>query len=273
MRGRTKLAAVAAAVLVGVSLLSEDEPPVTTASGSAGGSSPSPSAPAVEPTPAALEPSPSRGGASLLQDAGGGDGDSWRDTAGREYRLGLVNAPERDECFGSEATAERRRLTASGFRAQVYTDDRYGRGVSVVTTADGRNLNVHLARRGFADDRFLARFRDENPELARQLDTAFAQARAERAGLWGACRSGAPSRQPAPSQAAQPQPAQPPPAAAGCHPDYVPCVRVKGDGSGNGAANDLDCDDIGRRVQLRVRGVDPYRLDGGGDGVGCERFG
>ena len=105
---------------------------------------------------------------------------------GREYRLGLVEAPEVDECFGAEATVERQRLTASGFRAEVYATDRDGRGVSVVTLPDGRNLNVHLARAGFADDRYLAEFRDEHPGLAAELDTAFADARAERRGLWGA---------------------------------------------------------------------------------------
>jgi len=125
---------------------------------------------------------------SLLQPAPGGDGDSWRDTEGREYRLGLVNAPEVDACFGAEATAERQRLTEDGFRARVYARDRYGRGLSVVTLPDGRILNVHLARTGFADDRYLTRFRAEHAELAAQLEPAFAEARRERRGLWGTCR-------------------------------------------------------------------------------------
>ncbi len=123
-----------------------------------------------------------------LRPAPGGDGDSWKDTEGREYRLGLVNTPEVDECFGREATAERQRLTQDGFRAVVYAEDRYGRGLSVVTLPDGRSLNVHLARQGFADDRYLTQFRAENRRLAAQLDEAFAEARRERRGLWGACR-------------------------------------------------------------------------------------
>lgn len=196
----------------------------------------------------------------LLLPAAHGDGDSWRDTAGEEYRLGMVNAPEQDECFGAEATAERRRLTADGFRAVVYERDRYGRGVSVVTTAGGVNLNVHLARHGFADDRYLDEFRSENPALADQLDAAFAAARAERRGLWGACAAGA--RPVAPPAAA--------PAAAGCHPAYATCIPVAGDGSGHGGANDLDCGDLTGAVSARQPGVDPYRLDGDGDGVGCD---
>lgn len=131
-------------------------------------------------------PEPSTDGA-LLRPAPGGDGDSWRDTSGQEYRLGMVNAPEQDECFGAEATAERQRLVADGFRADVYSTDRYGRRVAEIRTADGLDVNVHLARRGFADDRYLEQFRSENPALAALLEPAFAAAKAERAGLWGAC--------------------------------------------------------------------------------------
>ncbi len=127
----------------------------------------------------------------LLQAAGGGDGDSWKDTTGVEYRLGLINTPELNECFGSTARTERKRLVAKGFRAQAYSKDRHGRVVAVVTLADGRNLNVYLARHGFANDRYLAEFRAENPALARDLDVAFAAAKRERVGLWGACRQGA----------------------------------------------------------------------------------
>ena len=74
-----------------------------------------------------------------------------------------------------------------GFRARVYTRDAYGRGVAVVTTAAGTNVNVYLARHGFANDRYLAEFRHEKPDLAVALDAAFAAAKRERAGLWGAC--------------------------------------------------------------------------------------
>ena len=128
-----------------------------------------------------------KGTSPLLMPASGGDGDSWHDTAGREYRLGLVNTPEHNECYGSEATAKRKELTAHGFRANVYAHDVYGRGVSVVTTPNGVNVNVYLARYGFANDKYLSQFRHENPKLAAQLDNAFAKARSEHRGLWSAC--------------------------------------------------------------------------------------
>jgi endonuclease YncB( thermonuclease family) len=253
---RTSLKLAALAVVVGVVGVTLDDG--TAPGGAAAG-------PAVREVPPAASASTSPTGPGLLVPAGNGDGDSWRDTQGREYRLGLVNTPEHDECFGAEATAERRARTADGFRASVYETDRYGRAVAVVTTADGRNLNVHLARNGFADDRFLAEFRAEHEELARQLDDAFAAARQEGKGLWSACAAGAaPARAVAPAQPAAGA------GAAGCHPDYRTCVPVRGDGSGRGRADDLDCGGVPGAVQLRQPGVDPYRFDADGDGIGCD---
>jgi endonuclease YncB( thermonuclease family) len=124
----------------------------------------------------------------LLRAAPNGDGDSWKDTSGHEYRLGLINTPELNECYGQIASDERKHLVRKGFRADVYSKDTYGRLVAVVYLADGTNLNVFLARHGYANDRYLTEFRNENPSLARELDSAFAAARRERAGLWGACR-------------------------------------------------------------------------------------
>ena len=243
MRALLTLATVAAVVFVGAGL--DDEP-----------AAPSAPQPAQE-QPLPSEPTPT---APLLQAGPHGDGDSWRDTAGEEYRLGLVNAPEQDECFGTEATAERRRQVAAGFRADVYTVDRYGRGVSLITTADGANLNVHLARQGFVDDRYLAEFRHEAPALAAELDAAFAEARTQGRGLWSACGS-------APPPPAAPRAA---PVVASCHPDYLTCIPVVGDGSGNTGGNDLDCGAVDGPVRARQPGDDPYRLDADGDGVGCD---
>ena len=266
MRMAGRLVVGAAAFLVAVAVL----PNLRSAPGAEQlkGSYDAPAAAPVElvparPSSAAVRPQVAA--PPLVRAAPGGDGDSWRDTTGRQYRLGLVNAPETNECYGSQATARRRALTAGGFRAQVYTRDAYRRGVAVVTTAAGVNLNVYLARHGFANDRYLAQYRAENPALARQLDAAFAAAKKERAGLWGACRTRTPV-----APIAAPVPAR---AGSGCHPSYATCVPVKGDGSGSGDANDLDCPDIGRRVQLEQAGVDPYRLDADGDGMGCDSYG
>ena len=231
---------------------------------------PTTSGPSRAPTsaPAVTKPSPTRAAAPpLLIMAAGGDGDSWRDRTGTEYRMGLINTPETNECGGPAATAYRKRVLAAGFRATVYATDGYSRRVSVILTADGVNLNVAMARDGIADDRYLQRFRHENPTLAAQLDAAFRDARAAGRGIWTACAASAPA--PAPDTAPAPAPAPTP--ADGCHPDYRTCIPVRGDGSGRGAANDLDCGEIDQTVHLRQVGRDPYRLDGSDqDGIGCE---
>jgi hypothetical protein len=59
-----------------------------------------------------------------------------------------------------------------------YAVDSYVRSVAVVTTADGVNVTGHLARHGYPDDRYLERFRHENPPLAAELEPAFAAAKA-----------------------------------------------------------------------------------------------
>ena len=55
------------------------------------------------------------------------------------------------------------------------------------------------------------------------------------------------------------------PAKARCHPDYSPCLPLlEGDA--------LNCGDLTaaqKPVTVRDPGVDPYRLDGDGDGQGC----
>ncbi len=221
---------------------------------------------ATEPPTARVKAADPKASSPLLMPAGGGDGDSWHDTKGREYRLGLVNTPEYDECYGSEATAKRKELTADGFRADVYAHDVYGRDVSLVTTANGVNVNVYLARYGFANDKYLSQFRHENPELAAQLDIAFAKARAERRGLWSVC-SGTHGVAATATASEAPESTW---VITSCHPDYVTCVGVEGNGSGHGRANDLDCGSIGEAVKLRRIGVDPYRLDADGDGIGCQ---
>ena len=207
--------------------------------------------------------------APLLAMAAGGDGDSWRDTDGVEYRMGLINTPETRECGGAAATAYRRQALAGGFRAKAYATDDYGRKVSVIFAANGVNLNVAMARDGIANDKYLDRFRHENPQLAAQLDAAFREARAARRGIWSTCA--APAEGAASTGGGQPAPAPKADGAGGCHPDYKTCIPVVGDGSGRGAANDLDCGEIGETVYLREVGRDPYRLDGSDqDGVGCE---
>ena len=192
----------------------------------------------------------------LLRAARGGDGDSWKDTKGVEYRLGLVNTPELAECYGQAASNKRKQLTAAGFRARSYAVDEFGRRVSVVTLPDGRNLNVWLARHGYANDKYLKTFRRENPALAVQLDQAFAAARRERAGLWRACAAAAPVQRIVAPPVTTTKPA------GRCDPSYPDvCIPPP--------LPDLDCGDISHR-RFRVVAPDPHRFDSDRDGLGCE---
>ncbi|MEH3034399.1 MAG: thermonuclease family protein [Aeromicrobium erythreum] len=131
---------------------------------------PSTEAPAATPSSA---PTPRR---TLLQLADLKDGDSFVASDGQEYRLGLVNTPERDEPCARQATEFTRRFLRSGFTADAYSEDGYGRLVAEVKDPSGRSLNVALARSGLADDRYLEQFRSENPDLARRVDAAFDRA-------------------------------------------------------------------------------------------------
>jgi micrococcal nuclease len=223
------------------------------------GRTPAPAKRVTLPSP--IRPKPAA--APLLHAASGGDGDSWKDTRGVTYRLGLVNTPELSECYGETASRKRKQLTAAGFRATTYTKDDYGRHVSVVYLADGRNLNVWLARNGYANDRYLKQFRHENPSLAAQLDPAFAAAKHEHAGLWGACGGTTqPQAFAAPVAASSPAPPAAAAARSGCEPAYPDvCIAP--------APPDLDCPDISYR-RFRVLAPDPHRFDADGDGIGCE---
>ena len=104
------------------------------------------------------------------------DGDSWVASDGREYRLGMVNAPEALERCARDATQFTRHFLADGFTANRYSTDVHGRQVAEVFNPSGDSLNVALVEAGYSDDRYVDNFRHENPDLARRLDDAFTRA-------------------------------------------------------------------------------------------------
>ena len=179
------------------------------------------------------------------------DGDSWIASDGNEYRLGLVNTPERNEPCGSNARAFTSEYLDDGFTVDAYSKDTYGRVVAEVFDAQGNSLNVALARSGYANDKYLEQFRHENPDLGKRLDAAFAAAPVRD------CLSS--SRKATPAPKPQPLVQKAPKAASSCHPNYSPCLKV---------VQDLDCGEIG--FPVTVKGSDPYRLDRDKDGIGCD---
>src|SRR5689334_17645939 len=64
-----------------------------------------PSAPVSEPQAAAPSDEPTEEAVTLLFVVDQKDGDSWVGSDGTEYRLGLVNTPERNEPCAAEAAA------------------------------------------------------------------------------------------------------------------------------------------------------------------------
>lgn len=176
------------------------------------------------------------------------DGDSWVASDGKEYRLGLVNTPERNEQCGPEAATFTRKFLSKGFTADAYSSDTHGRVVAEVRDKRGRSLNVSLAKNGLGDARYLEEFRHENADLGRRLDRAFASASRP------ACRK--PAAKPVPLA---PKPRKTKAPSSNCMSGYSPCLPIVGD---------LDCGEIGHPVT--VTGSDPYRLDADGDGIGCD---
>jgi endonuclease YncB( thermonuclease family) len=114
------------------------------------------------------------------------DGDTLQLEDGRRIRLVQVDAPERSECYGRQATAVLIRLAPRGTRVELERDpaldaaDDGGRLLRYVLAA-GRNLNLLLVEQGAAAPYF---FRSERGRLAGELLDAAHAARKERKGLW-----------------------------------------------------------------------------------------
>jgi nuclease-like protein len=126
------------------------------------------------------------------------------------------------------------------------TRDRYSRLLAYVWLPGGKDLGFQLISGDFAKvyvfDKPFKRL-----SAYRAAENSAKAATGAGRGVWGAC-------------GASPAPAPPPPPTANCHPSYSPCIPDAG--------YDLDCADI--PFTVRVRGSDPYRLDGDNDGYGCE---
>jgi endonuclease YncB( thermonuclease family) len=176
------------------------------------------------------------------------DGDTLdvRLDGGRVERVRLIgiDAPETGDCDAAAATdaaralADGRRVALVGDPTQA-TRDRYGRLLAYVWLPGGRDLGFQLLAAGHA------RVYVYDRPFRRLAAYEAARARGAGKGMW---RCGS----------------QPTATATGgrCAPGYAPCLPV---------VRDLDCNEIPDRLKpIRVTGSDPYRLDGDGDGLGCE---
>ena len=186
------------------------------------------------------------------------DGDTvWvRLESGKREKVRLIgiDAAERGACFAAQAGARVRQLALSkpvvlrGDRTQA-TRDRYGRLLAYVWIPGGRDLGYQLVAGGFAKVYVYG-----NPfQRLSAYRNAESRAKSIRTGSWKACGA----------TTIRPVVPSPPSPSGNCHPSYTPCLPVTGD---------LDCADVRALgvAPVRVGSSDPYRLDGDGDGFGCE---
>jgi endonuclease YncB( thermonuclease family) len=195
------------------------------------------------------------------------DGDTIALMTGAHVRFLQIDSPElsSNECYATQARGQLESLLPSGARVRLRKDpaldqvDRYGRLLRYVYRS-GANLNVEMVRRGAAAPYF---FDGDHGRFSGLLYSLAVAAKRAHRGLWGACRA----TRLAPDEAVAALRASPPPTVGGspggsCEPGYTPCLPVAGD---------LDCGDISDSLKpIHVTGSDPYRLDGDGDGLGCE---
>ena len=215
------------------------------------------------PSRSQSSPKPRRGTARVTRII---DGDTLDLRNGRTIRLVQIDAPESSgECYGEQAGGVLSRILPIGSTVSLERDpslddvDAYGRLLRYVRK--GRtNVNHELVRRGAASVWFYDG--DQGRYADRLLGTA-RKAKAAGRGAWGTCRARLD-----PYGAFETSHKGSVPLAGGggggkCAAGYSPCLPIR---------SDLSCDQIERlgKTPVRVRGSDPYEIDGDGDGIGCE---
>ena len=159
------------------------------------------------------------------------------------------------ECFGPEASRFNEELVAGRqvlLEKDMTDKDRYGRLLRYLWIEGVGLVNQILVENGYA------RVSTYPPDVKSEalLIAAEASAKAEGKGLWGAC--------------SEPRPINNGKGVVGtghvgdnCSPAYPTlCLQSQ--------SQDLDCLDI-KAFNFLVLQPDPHRLDGDGDGIGCER--
>lgn len=194
------------------------------------------------------------------------DGDTIALTSGPHVRFLQIDTPElsSNECYATRARGLLESLLPAGAPVTLRKDpaldtvDRYGRLLRYVYRG-GTNLNVEMVRRGAAAPYFFDG--DRGRFAGRLYALALAAKRAHR-GLWGACPATRLEPDDAVTALRAPSSSAGGSSGGSCEPGYTPCLPV---------TSDLDCGEIpDSEKPIHVTGSDPYRLDGDGDGLGCE---
>ena len=190
------------------------------------------------------------------------DGDTIAMREGPSVRLVQIDTPELGwgECYSRRAAKDLRRLVPNGARVALRADpqldsvDRYGRLLRYVYHR-GINVNLRLVEHGDATVWF---YDGARGRYASQLLAAARRARADKRGLWGACRVVWNPYGPA-TTSLEHVGSLP---TGRCDPSY-PTVCIPP------PPPDLDCADV-RYSNFKVVGRDPHNFDGDQDGIGRE---
>jgi endonuclease YncB( thermonuclease family) len=199
------------------------------------------------------------------------DGDTLTLRDGRRIRLVQIDAPElgTGECYSRAARTALLARTPIGSRVTLEADpaldriDRFGRLLRYVRRGSV-NVNVELVRAGAAA-RYV--YDGDRGRYASRLVAAAQAAKFAHRGLWKACPATPldPERAVATGRSGPPAGGGAGAVGSSCDPNYA-------DGCVPPYPPDVDCADI-RALDIapvRVVGADPHRLDGDGDGWGCE---
>ena len=199
------------------------------------------------------------------------DGDTITLSTGKKVRLLQIDTPElsQAECYGQEARSALATLLNTPGQLSLMPDpnldnvDRYGRLLRYVFLGK-TNINLKLVEIGAAAPYF---YRGERGRYSAQILKAAQSAKDKSLGLWKSC----PGTKLSPNDAvttirtavratssATSEPVK-------CDPNYAGCVPL--------SPPDLDCPDIKRLglAPVKVIGTDVHRLDGDGDGIGCDK--
>ena len=199
------------------------------------------------------------------------DGDTVTLATGERVRLLQIDTPELSpaECYGKEARMALVSLLSSPGQISLKTDpnldteDSYGRLLRYIFIGK-TNINLKLVENGAAVPYF---YKGDRGQYSAQFLRAAQIAKSKSIGIWSKC----PGTRLTPSRSVRTTKAisstTPPVNTSGtqCDSNYAECIPV--------FASDVNRTDIKQLglAPVRVTGQDIHKLDGDGDGMGCDK--
>ncbi len=197
------------------------------------------------------------------------DGDTITMSDGEKVRLVQIDSPElgTNECFAIQAKNQLSKLLNRSGNAVLKADpnldvvDRYGRSLRYIFIGK-TNINLRMVEIGAAAPYF---YRSELGIYSNQLIRAAERAKKNNLGLWKVCPETKLNPYVALETTSFPtNQSLTITTKTACEVNYSGCLRV---------VDDLDCKDLKQLnlAPVKVIGVDRYKLDNDGDGIGCDK--